>query len=243
MKNNDFDLDNINLNELFPLFNGIPLSVQEEIKYNSVLKFYPNKALIFPNNASLKHIYLIIKGTIHIIKHDKDGKEQIVSILRRGDFFPHVGLFENKSPGSAHATEDTTILLLTVDYLREIAFKYPVILMEYSKELSRKIVELQSRLEEKAFLSTYQQVIRRILFLADKYGEAIEADKIKLKLSLTHEELAHLVGTTRETVSRSVTKLKKLNALQINNGEWIVYINRLEKEKQDQDANYNNKLT
>lgn len=242
MKNNDFDLDNINLSELFLLFSGIPLSAQEAIKYNSILKFYPNKALIFPNNVPLKHIYLIIKGTIHIVKHDKDGKEQIVSILRKGDFFPHVGLFENKSPGSAHVTEDTTILLLSVDYLREVAFKYPVILMEYSKELSRKVVELQSRLEEKAFLNTYQQIIRRIIFLADKYGEALDTNRIRLKLSLTHEELAHLVGTTRETVSRSLTRLKKIKALEINNGEWIVYINKLKDEKQDQYTNCNNGL-
>ncbi len=237
MKSNVFDLDDINLNELFPLFNGIPLSAQEEIKYNSILKFYPNKALIFPNNTPLKYIYLIIRGTIHIVKQDKDGKEQIVSILRKGDFFPHVGLFENNSPGSAHATEDTTILLLSVEYLREVAFKYPIILMEYSKELSRKVVELQSRLEEKAFLSTYQQVIRRIMFLSNKYGETLDADRIRLKLSLTHEELAHLVGTTRETVSRSVTKLKKINALEINNGEWIVNISKLKKENLNQDNN------
>lgn len=237
MKNNDFDLNSIYINELFPLFNGIPLSVQEEIKYNSILKFYPNKALIFPNNTPLKHIYLIIKGTIHIVKQDKDGKEQIVSILRKGDFFPHVGLFENNSPGSAHATEDTTILLLTVEYLREIAFKYPIILMEYSKELSKKVVELQSRLEEKAFLSTYQQVIRRIIFLADKYGEALNADRIRIKISLTHEELAHLVGTTRETVSRSVTKLKKIKALEISNGEWIVNISKLKIENLNQETN------
>jgi len=237
MKNNEFDLEDINLNKLFPLFSQTPLSVQKEIKDNSLLKFYPNKALIFPNNAPLKYIYFIIKGTIHIVKQDKDGKEQIASILRKGDFFPHVGLFEDKSPGNAQTTEETVIMLLTVEFFREIVFKYSIILMEYSKVLSRKVIELESHLEEKAFLSTYQQIIKRILFLTDKYGEAIDANRKKLKLSLTHEELAHLVGTTRETVSRSITKLKKIKALEINNGEWIVNTSKLEYEKLDQNAN------
>ena len=221
---NEIDINSLVLDKLFSLFHGIPKNVQKDITGASLVKSYPNKAIIFSNKLSLDYLYLVIEGTVHIVRDDNEGKEHIISILRDGDFFPHVGLFENTTPGFAHTAEKTVILQIPIDFFRKIALDYPSILIRYSKELSKKVIELQSRLEEKAFYSTYEQIVRRLLFLVEEYGEKMDNGKVELKISLTHEELAHLVGTTRETVSRSLTKLKKTGAIEKINGKWIINV-------------------
>jgi len=227
---NSDDKDSINLQALFSLFQQSSAELLATIKQDSTLRSYPDKATIFIKDEPLKNIFLIIHGTIHVIKDDSEGKAQIISILRRGDFFPHIGLFENSlTPGNAYTTEETQLLLIPIQLFREIALQHPEILMEYSKVLAKKIIELQSRLEEKAFCSTYEQVTRRLLFLAERYGKKSDSEFTELTISLTHEELAHLVGTSRETVSRSITKLKKNNALQIKKGSWLLNIANLRK--------------
>lgn len=211
------------LEEKFDLFKNVPLPVQEEIKKSGMLMYYPKGKMIFSKNEPLNYLYLIVNGNIHINKEDLEGKEQIVSILKDGDFFPHIGLFDKTAtPGIAYAVEESYILLVPIQSFQSIALNYPVILMEYSKVLSQKIIELQSRLEEKAFFSAFQQVVRRLLFLIEQHGKPVANNKFELTISLTHEELSNLVGTTRETVSRSITKLKKEKALEIINGSWIL---------------------
>lgn len=218
------------LEEKFGLFKNVPLSVQEEIKKSGMLIYYPKGKMIFSKNEPLNYLYLIVKGNIHINKEDLEGKEQIVSILKGGDFFPHIGLFDRTAtPGIAYAMEESHVLLVPIQFFQTVALNYPVILMEYSRVLSQKIIELQSRLEEKAFFPAFQQVVRRLLFLVEQYGRPVANDKFELTISLTHEELSNLVGTTRETVSRTITKLKKEKALEIINGNWILNSSILKK--------------
>jgi len=225
----------MNLKELelkdLSIFKKLPADIEHEIKETSILKTFSAKKIVFEKNEPLIYLYFIIKGTIHIIKDDKYGKEQLVSILRHDDFFPHIGLFEKnrRTPGMAVATEETQILLIPVTYFQDIALKNPTILMEYSKVLSKKLIELQSRLEDKAFYNIQDQIIKRLLYLADEYGMRIDEKQIQLTISLTHEELAHLVGTSRETVSRSITALKKLKALETKNGFLFLNLPQLTK--------------
>lgn len=229
---NHNEINDLQLDKIFPLFQDVPTEIQEKIKEEGTLKRFYTKDIIFYKNEPLKNLHFILDGTIHIVKDDKEGKEQLVSILRKGDFFPHIGLFEKNTvtPGIAFATENTNLFLVPIEFFQKVSLKYPIILMEYSKVLSKKIMELQIRLEEKVFYDTFQQIVRRLLFLAEQYGKKADEHSITLTVSLTHEELAHLVGTTRETVSRSITKLKKLKALNINQGRWTLDLSLLKKQ-------------
>lgn len=222
----------IDLEKNFSLFKGVSQEAVKEIKKSIIHKYYPVNMVITAKNEPIQFIYLILQGTIHIIKEDSEGKEQIASILRSGEFFPHIGLFENAlTPGTAYTTEETNLLLIPIRNFRTISLENPTILMEYSKAISRKLAEIQKRLEEKAFYSTYQQIVFRILFLAEKYGKkSTENDLTMLNISLTHEELAKLVGTTRETVSRSITKLKKKDAIKIIQGNLFINLDKLKEE-------------
>ena len=77
------------------------------------------------------------------------------------------------------------------------------------KVLGEKIVDLQERLESQILNNTYQQIIKLLVRLGKTHGQKLKDGRILLHSEFTNRDLANMIGTTRETVSRTLTKLKK----------------------------------
>ncbi|GAE43534.1 transcriptional regulator [Mesobacillus boroniphilus JCM 21738] len=85
----------------------------------------------------------------------------------------------------------------------------PHLSIKVFKVLGEKIVDLQERLEAQILNNTYEQIIKLLIRLGELHGEKQEDGTVLLKADFTNKDLANMIGTTRETVSRTLTKMKK----------------------------------
>lgn len=165
---------------------------------------------VFFQGEQMLNVYFISKGTVKIYKTDIQGKEQIVSILKDGEMFPHVGFFRAGTyPAHAEVVEQATLLVISIEQFEQILLDNPKICIKIFRVLGEKIVDLQNRLEEKILHDSFEQIVRLLLRLANSYRGKEENGIVTLNTQFTNSELSKMIGTSRETVSRTINKLKK----------------------------------
>ncbi|MDY0396068.1 Crp/Fnr family transcriptional regulator [Virgibacillus halophilus] len=178
---------------------------------------------IFMQDDPLTNVYFIYEGKIKIYKTDFHGKEQIVNILQPGDMFPHQGFFRKDNyPAHAEVAENAVLIYIPIAQFEDFLITHPEICVKLFRVLGDLIVDLQSRLEEKILDNTYEQIIKLLLRLCKSHGVEKKDGIYQLTTQFTNRELASMIGSSRETVSRTLTQLKKKNMVLSTGQDKIV---------------------
>lgn len=197
------------------LYNIVDISISREWKKGSH---------IFMQDEPLENVYFIYKGKVKIYKTDISGKEQIVSFLKDGDMFPHVGFFRKGGyPAFSEVVRDATLVVVPIDAFEKVLIENPELCIKVFKVLGEKIVDLQERLEAQILNNTYQQIIKLLLRLGNTHGKALPDGRTQITSEFTNRDLGNMIGTTRETVSRTLTKLKKEGLIESDSSGNLVF--------------------
>src|SRR5690625_232036 len=93
------------------------------------------------------------------------------------------------------------------------------------------IFDIKNTLDERMLLSVYEQIIKLFIRLADNYGKQVNEDEKIISLQFTTQDLASMIGSSRETVSRTISLLRKDNLLPTDeNGYYIVQYDALKSQ-------------
>jgi CRP/FNR family transcriptional regulator, cyclic AMP receptor protein len=213
----------------FTLFRDLNEQEIAKIVQISISRTWKKNSYVFLQGEPLDNVYFIEDGKVKIYKSDVNGREQIVSILKKGEMFPHVGFFRKGSyPANAEVLEKATLVTVPIAKFENVLIENPELCIKVFKVLGEKIVDLQNRLEEQILNNTYEQIIKLLIRLGDKHGTKNEDGTITLKNEFTNKDLANMIGTTRETVSRTLTKMKKEDLIEMDDdGNMILDPERL----------------
>ena len=216
----------------FPFFKNLTEYEIDPIVDLAKHRLYRNGSHVFMQGDQLTNVYFIHQGQVKIYKTDLHGKEQIVNILQPGDMFPHQGFFrQDDYPAHAEALGDIVLIYIPIQSFEDFLIAHPEICVKLFRVLGDIIVDLQNRLEEKILYNTFDQIIMLLLRLIKSHGEELEEDKYIIKTQFTNRELANMIGSSRETVSRTLTKLKNNQCIETDpNGFIIVYPEVLKKQ-------------
>jgi CRP-like cAMP-binding protein len=197
----------------------------------SSCRTYNRRSIVFMQEDKLDRVFFIYSGKVKIYKTDLSGREQIVSVLEAGDMFPHAGFFRKGSfPANAEIIENAQLIVIPIAEFEKVLLHNPELCIKIFKVLGEKIVDLHNRLEEQILHNTYEQIIMLLIRLARSNGCA-HGDKWKITTQFTNRELANMIGTTRETVSRNLNYLRKKGLLEIDEkGSLIIDCDLLESE-------------
>lgn len=218
--------------QTFPIFKDLSDYEMEPIIELAKKRMYRRGTHIFMQGDPLTNVYFIHSGQIKIYKTDLHGNEQIVNILQSNDMFPHQGFFRKDTyPAHAEVDEDAVLIYIPIKSFEKFLITHPEICITVFRVLGDIIMELHNRLEEKILHNIYEQIIMLILRLGNKYGVKLDNNYIQLQMQFTNRELASMIGSSRETVSRTLTQLKKQQLITIDtNGHMIFEVDELEDE-------------
>ncbi len=206
----------------FPMFKDLTKDEMMPIVDIAKSRFFPQGTHVFMHGDPLTNVYFIQKGKIKIYRTDLQGKEQLINVLSDNEMFPHQGFFRKDDyPAHAEVMEDANLIYVPIKLFEELLFTHPEICVKLFRVLGDKIVELQNRLEEKMLHNTYEQIIMLLLRLA-KDGKKHDETFTRLNLQLTNRELANMIGSSRETVSRTLTQLKKKKLVSSDYASYLV---------------------
>jgi CRP/FNR family cyclic AMP-dependent transcriptional regulator len=151
-------------------------------------------------------LYIIVKGNVAVTRVSNEGKESILSILKEGDFFGEMGVLD-ASPRSAtiKALGDVEVALLARKDFLELLGRSPQMALRMVLTLSSRLRATNQAMQAASYQDIRTRLASLLLNLAKNFGERTEGGT-RLTLRLTNQEMANMIGTTRETVNRMLNR-------------------------------------
>ena len=220
----NWEMKNITIDALkkVPAFIELENEDIEEIARISIKKVFGKGEIIFMEGDPGDAFYFIKTGKVKIYKTTSDGREHIFTILSEGDVFAEVALFNDITyPATAEVLEDVELGMIKNKDLEDLIRSNVEIALQIIKVFSRKLFSSQQKVKELALGDTYDRIARTLLVFAKDHGIKTD-DGIEIKLNISRQELANMIGTARETVSRSLSQFKKEGSIDIIGRKIII---------------------
>ena len=175
---------------------------------------YRKKTDIFLEGSASQWLYFIERGQVKTYKTSEDGKELVTGILGRGDFLGHLALLDDsrRHTETATALEETEVSLIPPEDFFKLLYANREVAGTFIKLLSRHLAEREEQLLHVAYHSVRQRVAEALLKLAQLGLEAEEPPTI----NIAQKDLAGLVGTVKETVTRTLADFKDEGLIRID---------------------------
>src|SRR2546428_8943796 len=200
-----------------PLFSQLSAVDLQRVVEVARDRAYPKNSVILFEDDPGDALYVVAKGQVKVVLIGEDEREVILSVLGEGEFFGEMALIDDE-PRSAHviAMEDSTLLVLRREDFQGILKQTPAIALALLRELSRRLRRVDEKVGSLVLLDVNGRVAQLLLDLADEAG----SDKITRRL--THHTIAQMIGSSRETVSRTMRELVDKGYIEISRREILI---------------------
>jgi CRP/FNR family transcriptional regulator len=207
------------------LFSGLDDIDLKNITDISLERTCKKNTILFMEGEPGDAFYYIKSGKVKVFRAYEDGKEHIVHILGVGDVFGEATLFTRiPYPASASIYEDAVIGIIKNNDLESIISSSPELSLTIIKILAGKLVLSQQKIRELTFNDVYARISSQILKFSDELGVKTEKG-IRVDMDFSRQDLADMVGTTRETVSRVISRFKKEKSI-VEDNDGIIILNK-----------------
>jgi CRP/FNR family transcriptional regulator/CRP/FNR family cyclic AMP-dependent transcriptional regulator len=170
---------------------------------------------IFNQHDSGGGLYLILAGSVKIWRTARDGRDVTVAVLNEGNFFGEMSLLDGQ-PRSASATaiQAARLLVLDREHFQRQVLAQPHIVAKLLGELSKRLRAADQAIEHLALGSVHDRLFHLLGHLGRR--APLKAGKGLIERAPTHQELAEMVGSSRETVTRTLAALEKEGLIAID---------------------------
>ncbi|GAA1347021.1 Crp/Fnr family transcriptional regulator [Falsarthrobacter nasiphocae] len=183
---------------------------------------------LFKEGDQGDQLYFILSGKIKLGRRAPDGRENLLAILGPGEIFGEMALFD-PSPRTATATavSETRLVGLKHENLRDVLQTRPEVSTQLLQALARRLRRTNESLADLVFSDVPGRVAKALLDLADRFGRPAQ-DGVLVPHELTQEELAQLVGASRETVNKALAEFVQRGWLRLEARAVVILdLNRL----------------
>ncbi len=189
------------------LFAGIgDAEMQRLAERTTMREFSRGKVILHPNEPQ-EMVYLIKEGRVKVSRYSPDGREQILTLLESGDVFGEFALVEAAEPAHVEAFEDTLICALSRGDFLALVRRQPEVMLHVVKVLAERLRVAEEEIEDLVFRDVSGRLASLLLRLAEAYGQKDDGG-LRLTLRLTHQDIASMIGATRETVTSTLSRFR-----------------------------------
>lgn len=199
-----------------PVFAGLADPELAKIHEKTVERLFRKGAVIFFEGDPGEGFHYVQSGKVKIVKISDDGREHIITVLSPGDLFAEVLLFNNQPyPATSIAIEDSKIGIIKNTELEKLVLNNNRLALQLIKALSQRLLYAQQKIKHLALDDVVVRTAETLLKLAKEHGRAVSGGGVEINLDLSRQDLGSLVGTTRETVTRTLSALKKAKVIEL----------------------------
>jgi CRP/FNR family transcriptional regulator len=205
------------------IFSGVGQDSLERIASITQEKNFPKKSIIFHEGDRGDTLYILKSGRVKISKITEDGREKTLALMQPGEFFGEMAIFDEQ-PRSATAEvldEQAVVFTLNKRDFERLIIEHPTIALKIMRDLTRRIRLVNQQVEDLAFKDVHERVASTLKSLAEVEGRPIGA-KVLINLKMTHQDLANMVGSSRETVTRALNRLQDEGIISISHQQITI---------------------
>lgn len=205
-----------------PFFSGLSPDDAETIEHLVVRKHFSKGQVVLFEEDTSNYMYIIFSGKVRVVQHSSEGKERILAMHKRGDYFGELALFDGKTaPATVIAIEESEIGLLSKSDFDRFVLNNEKVLFQLLSILCMRLRESWVMLKIMSFADAEQR-IRAVLKNMSKLYGVKDQRGVLVTLKLTHKDIASYASVSRETVTRLISKLTKDGEIEILDNRYIL---------------------
>ncbi|MDO8491470.1 MAG: Crp/Fnr family transcriptional regulator [Dehalococcoidia bacterium] len=198
-----------------PYFSGLNPAELEAIRKYVFEKTAARDEVILLEGDTSDALYFVVSGVVKVFKTSAEGKEQIIRIVRPGESFNDVSVFDGApNPTSAQAMGPVVISGITRNDLQNVLRDYPQVALNVNKVLAGQVRELMALVEDLSFKHVVNRVAKILL---ENAGNGAGSPP-----RLTQREMAAMAGTAREIIGRSLKALEQAHAIRLDRNRIMI---------------------
>lgn len=182
---------------------------------------YTERTILFQQKEALLGLYVVVSGYVKLYRQSK-GRVQILAILRAGDLFGTECLSDNQLSSSfAETMTASTLIFIPTDAIYTLLEINPVFRTVVLQMVTNRLRQFAQLVHDLAFRDVTARVAMLLVTRAESDG-LMTVDGIRIPRLMTQNELATVIGTSREVVQRTFKKLSKLNLIDVSRKEILI---------------------
>jgi CRP/FNR family transcriptional regulator len=182
---------------------------------------YEQGATIFSVGDPGDAMFIVREGLVKLVSVSEKGAETILHILKPDQIFGELLFSEERRAFNAVASTDVLVTIIPRRTFEEILASLPAVARNFIRLLSRRLVRIEQGFAAFGHTWSYHRLGKVFLQLGKEHGVDTPSGTV-ISVRLTHEDLANLIGTTRETVTTQIKKFKRLGLLKRDGPHFVV---------------------
>jgi CRP/FNR family cyclic AMP-dependent transcriptional regulator len=215
-----------------PLFEHLSPQECQRLEGRARGRSFPRRSVIYFPDEPGESLLLLTRGRVKIMSLTPDGREMIFAFIEPGELFGELAVLDS-APRNEHAeaVEASYVLAIPREEMVWLMGQRPDIALSITKLIGLRLRRVENRLKNILFRSIRERCLSMLLELLGSYGRA-SGKRWEIDLRLSHQELANLIGATRETITLTLGQLQKDGLIVINRRRITV----LDRERLEDEA-------
>jgi CRP-like cAMP-binding protein len=180
------------------------------------------KDMIFAPGDPDDQVYFLLEGTVRLYKIYGEYKEATVALLREGDVFGELSLEETSRQNAfAEAITPARVAVVRKSVLNEVTKRSPEFALKLFSSFSERLRQSDETIESLLDREVSARLATLLSHLGDRFGEPYDSGTV-LKVRLTHQDLANMIASTREAVSKEMSEFQRAGLIETRNHRIVV---------------------
>jgi CRP-like cAMP-binding protein len=198
-----------------PLFERLTPAEAQRLDSRALARSFRAKEMIWFPDEPGESVLVLARGRVKIKAVTPDGRETIFAFIEPGELFGELAILDGESRQDyAEAVEDSLVLAVPRTELLWLMERRPDVALHVTKLLGFRLRRIENRLRNLLFRSTRERALSLLLELLESHGRLV-GDRWEIRLRLSHQDFANLIGSTRETVTMTLGQLQREGLIEI----------------------------
>lgn len=204
------------------LFERLSAKELEQLESRCRARSFPRKTPIYLPIDEARSVFLLASGRVKICHLTPEGKQSILAFIDPGELFGELAVFEQGAREEyAETLEPSTVVMIPGDEMQRLIQQHPVVSMSVTRMMGLRRRRIERRLKNLLFLSNRDRLTHLLLELAEQYGEP-SSEGVRLRIKLSHHDLANVIGSTRETVTVVLGELQAEGLISLGRRKIVI---------------------
>jgi len=206
------------------MFAGMSEAEMRRLAERTIMRSYARGGVIVRPDDPPDSIYLIKKGRVKLSRYSANGREHVLALLEPGEIYGERAL-AGATAVHCEAFDDTLICVLSLRDFEELVRTKPELALRVIRALAQRLRRAEEEIENFAFRDVpgrLSALLVRLAEVGEESGPASPGQERRLVLRLTHQDLASMIGATRETVTNALNRFRVMGLISIQRREIVI---------------------
>lgn len=186
----------------------------------SMMQYKKGELVYIPESQI--NIYFIKSGSVKVVNQLEDGGERVNDVIEAGEIFGKFIGSEGSEDEQVIAVEDCLVCFLPFDKWQEFIKNHPVLSLSFIKWAGLRIKRLERKMDSLYFKTSRQRISEQVNDIINRFSKPDDQGNRIVNLSLTHEEIAQLAGTSRQNVNTYLNELREKGYIEYDRNSMII---------------------